>query len=86
MSYHDEITDEEMDARRGASQPWCSKCEKYEEDCTCEDDDELERAHMRKMVEHAQDVAECEHKYREEVEAPLGVRCLHCGHFVGAWE
>lgn len=38
MSCPDEFTyDEEafMDSRRGASQPWCPRCEAYEEDCVC---------------------------------------------------
>ncbi len=28
----------------------------------------------------------CEHQYKEIEAAPLGVVCIHCGHFVGAWE
>lgn len=29
---------------------------------------------------------ECEHQYAERTTAPLGVSCIKCGHFVGAWE
>lgn len=28
----------------------------------------------------------CEHRYREIETSPLGVVCVRCGHFVGAWE
>lgn len=28
----------------------------------------------------------CNHKYVERTTAPLGVACIYCGHFVGAWE
>jgi ssDNA-binding Zn-finger/Zn-ribbon topoisomerase 1 len=42
---------------------------------------------MKRMVEHAKHIEqECEHKYSEQVAAPLGVKCVKCGHFVGAWE
>lgn len=33
-----------------------------------------------------QEPDECEHQYREIETAPLGVVCIHCGHFIGAWE
>jgi hypothetical protein len=29
---------------------------------------------------------ECDHQYAEVETAPLGVRCIKCGHFIGAWE
>jgi hypothetical protein len=28
----------------------------------------------------------CDHVYRESVLAPVGVICIKCGDFVGAWE
>lgn len=27
-----------------------------------------------------------DHEYEEVETAPLGVRCIRCGHFIGAWE
>ena len=36
MAYEDELI-RESTGEGMASQPWCSKCEHYAEDCTCED-------------------------------------------------
>jgi hypothetical protein len=32
------------------------------------------------------DPESCDHQYAERTTAPLGVTCIKCGHFVGAWE
>lgn len=29
---------------------------------------------------------ECNHQYREHLAAPLGVSCIKCGDFIGAYE
>ena len=45
-----------------------------------------EREHIKRMLAHAKRMLEdCDHKYAEQETAPLGVRCVKCGHFVGAW-
>jgi hypothetical protein len=46
-----------------------------------------EREHMKAMVRHAERMEqECDHRYAERETAPLGVKCVKCGHFVGAHE
>jgi hypothetical protein len=51
-----------------------------------------EREHKERMVKYGKryqellQAAVCEHKYAEQTCAPLGVRCIKCGQFIGAHE
>lgn len=85
------MTESEYKARGGLPEDWADFIWQFSPDkeSAIRTHDDALNAYMTDINERREPLetySVCDHQYREKLTSPLGVTCIKCGHFVGAWE